>query len=1018
MAHLKLCSYNVHGVNDSKWPFLTRLTGDHDIVLIQEHWLRDCEFHKFGDHLHDVSYSCVSPMKDGIFFGRPYGGCSILWKSSLKSKISPVDSPCNRFCAIRLEIECASFLVCSVYMPCDTAGDDSNQYVFDEVLNAISSTASQCNVDYIICGGDFNTDLSRSGSLHTRALTKFVNEQGLSILDGSYDFSFHVDYTFESSANHSRSCIDHFVVSQNLLSCIVDVHTNDSVDNLSDHLPLSCMLNVDVDYVNAVRVMQSTPKWDEANEGHFAAYKIELDAQLSAIDIPMEAIRCTDPLCNDQLHRDALDAYHNGIVGACLHAAQSAIPMSMTGTNGRRKAHIPGWNDYIRPLKEDALFWHFIWKENGRPQAGIIADIRRRTRSRYHCMLRRLKKNESLLQSTKMAENFVANNRKEFWTEVNKLKGGASKTPACIDGAHGGDCIAQVFGRKYEQLFNHVSYDDDEMDVLLTRIEEKVMQHSLHDGCTHNILVSDVIAMSKQLKQGKHDGNEGLYSNHITRASHRFHCSVALLFNSLLLHASVPSAFALCTVIPIPKNKRKSLNDSDNYRAIALSSILGKLLDKIILYKGQTVFQSSDYQFGYKQSHSTMHCSFVVNEVIQFFHNNGSDVYIALLDATKAFDCVKYTKLFVLLLNKKICPLVARFLLKLYLQQKLRIKWNDSYSGTFNVSNGVKQGGVLSPLLFTVYMDVLLTRLKESNVGCHIDRKYLGSFAYADDIILLSPSVTGLKAQLKLCSEYASEYSIKFNASKTKLIVCRRDNIDVAETIVKFQDKYIEVVQQDVHLGCLVGNVDKRARIDAGIKDFLSKTTMLKCHFKLLPVDVMYSLFKTHCMPLYSSVLWDLSDRSIELFYTAWRKSIRSVLGLPYCTHGVLLNLVCDDVTIYCQLHCRFLSFLQSLVNSRNSVIQLCAALSLKGSGSNVSNNVSSLCYKLRCSREEFIHVSRYASLFRRFVASEGFDDEHVRLASLVRDLLDMRVDCAIDVNGPMISQEEIGFALNILCTE
>ena len=142
------------------------------------------------------------------------------------------------------------------------------------------------------------------------------------------------------------------------------------------------------------------------------------------------------------------------------------------------------------------------------------------------------------------------------------------------------------------------------------------------------------------------------------------------------------------------------------------------------------------------------------------------------------------------------------------------------------------------------------TNWKNSNVGCHIDSEYLGSFAYADDIILLSPSVTGLKAQLKLCSQYASEYHIKFNASKTKLIVCKRDKSNNVTVNVKFEGKYIDVVQHDVHLGCLVGNVDKRTRIHVGIKEFISKSTMLKCHFRFLPVDVMYALFKSHCMPL------------------------------------------------------------------------------------------------------------------------------------------------------------------------
>ena len=177
---------------------------------------------------------------------------------------------------------------------------------------------------------------------------------------------------------------------------------------------------------------------------------------------------------------------------------------------------------------------------------------------------------------------------------------------------------------------------------------------------------------------------------------------------------------------------------------------------------------------------------------------------------------------------------------------------------------------------------------------------------------------------------------------------------------VKFEGKYIDVVQHDVHLGCLVGNVDKRMRIHVGIKEFISKSTMLKCHFRCLPVDVMYSLFKTHCMPLYSSVIWDLTHDSIEMFYTAWRKSIRSLLNLPYCTHRYLLNHICNDAPIDCQLHCRFLKFLSSVVHSRNTIIQFCTCLSLKGSGSNVSNNISSLTKRLKCNRMDFTKLNLY----------------------------------------------------------
>ena len=69
-----------------------------------------------------------------------------------------------------------------------------------------------------------------------------------------------------------------------------------------------------------------------------------------------------------------------------------------------------------------------------------------------------------------------------------------------------------------------------------------------------------------------------------------------MLFTAMLVHGVIPSDISVSTLIPIPKNKKKSLNDSDNYRAIALGSIIGKLLDKIILYKYSDSFITMDHQ--------------------------------------------------------------------------------------------------------------------------------------------------------------------------------------------------------------------------------------------------------------------------------------------------------------------------------------------------------------------------------------------------------------------------------------
>jgi hypothetical protein len=242
-----------------------------------------------------------------------------------------------------------------------------------------------------------------------------------------------------------------------------------------------------------------------------------------------------------------------------------------------------------------------------------------------------------------------------------------------------------------------------------------------------------------------------------------------------------PKKFALSTIIPIPKNKRKSLNDFDNYRGIALSSVLGKTLDRILLKKHLHVFETSDLQFGFKKKHSTAQCTFMAKELIQYYTNAHSSVYSILLDASKAFDRVKYIKLFRLLSSKGLCPMVARFLALMYVNQVARVKWADYLTPTFDVTNGIKQGGVLAPILFTLYIDELLTRLKASGVGCHLGHIFMGALAYADDLMLLAPTLHALKRMLSITNDYSREFNISFNPDKSKLVIYDKDtNLDLS----------------------------------------------------------------------------------------------------------------------------------------------------------------------------------------------------------------------------------------------
>ena len=129
---------------------------------------------------------------------------------------------------------------------------------------------------------------------------------------------------------------------------------------------------------------------------------------------------------------------------------------------------------------------------------------------------------------------------------------------------------------------------------------------------------------------------------------------------------------------------------------------------------------------------------------------------------------------------------VIRFLLQWYISQHVEIRWNGILSSPFTVMNGVRQGGVLSPILFTVYIDELLWHLQKLGVGCHWEGMFVGGFCHADDLALIAPSAHALRRMLQVCSDFASEKNLIFNAGKTQLICFRSHKSVVVDERFEF----------------------------------------------------------------------------------------------------------------------------------------------------------------------------------------------------------------------------------------
>ena len=429
---------------------------------------------------------------------------------------------------------------------------------------------------------------------------------------------------------------------------------------------------------------------------------------------------------------------------------------------------VAGWNDSARLLKRQASFWHQLWVDCGSPSAGVTAEIKKKTKQRYKAETRRLKRQQNYICREKMGSALAANHTRNFWSEVKRINRSkcASPTAPMIDGVSGDPHIAELWSVKFKDLYN--CCDPNKRTKVLEEVNSSV---TTQDLASLSVDINTVLGAIDQLKPGKSDG-KSLISDHVLNAPPILASKLAELF-TLLRHGYAAVCLWDSIIQPIPKGAKDPAK-SCNYRGIALASCLGKLLELYILQLFPKFFNTSRLQFGFKKGCSTDLCTGLLKIVSSHYVQQGSKVRCALLDMSKAFDMVDHGYLFDLLLLRELPYPVLRFLIQWYSHQRLQIRWKGTLSSTFSVANGVQQGGILSPILFTVYIDELLQWLTNIGVGCHWKGMFASCLCYADDLALLAPSAHALRRMLKVCSDFAMERNLMFNAGKTQLICFRR----------------------------------------------------------------------------------------------------------------------------------------------------------------------------------------------------------------------------------------------------
>ena len=426
-----------------------------------------------------------------------------------------------------------------------------------------------------------------------------------------------------------------------------------------------------------------------------------------------------------------------------------------------------------------------------------------------------------------------------------------------------------------------------------------------------------------KVKPSKSDSTFDLTSDFLKNGPELLFKYLEIVIKSFFIHGHVSEVLLLATMVPIIKDKLGDLCASKNYRSIAISSVVLKLIDWLIINIFGNFLKLDDFQFGFQQNSSTSLCSWVAYETIDHYLRNGSVVYGVLMDCTKAFDTVQHSKLFQKLLETGLPPVVVRLMICIYQRQLANVRWKNETSKKFSIKNGVRQGAVLSPIIFCFYVNDLFKELRRSRSGCTVGPYYAGGLGYADDLLLLCPSRTGLQEMVDIAAKYAQEHKIQFSTdadpkkSKTKGIVFSRKPLNFIPSPIYLSGNPLPWVIDAKYLGGRLTSILDGYQQDAKIKraQYIERNCEIDQEFHLAHPEVKCKINHIYNSSFPGSILWDMTAKNTQQIINSWSVSVRHMWDLPLNSHRRFIESL-GGTHAKVMLVSRYVSFLQSVQSS------------------------------------------------------------------------------------------------------
>ena len=480
-------------------------------------------------------------------------------------------------------------------------------------------------------------------------------------------------------------------------------------------------------------------------------------------------------------------------------AADVCINKKWAGSKKKRKQRTNKWYDANLPILRHELMK--LGKQ-------VAKDFKNQyLRHKFFAMKKRFKKLASRKKTEykqtilEELESLEKNNPKGYWALFDKSKTGET-------GSNNMDPITEdEWVRHYSKLLGPKEIDKRRENIITSKLEP-LKADPYFSELDYAIKFDEISQAIKSIKMNKAVGID-CSSGEMIRCSADVMLGVyQKLFNSILNVSHYPRVWKRGIIVNLYKSGQRV--DTDNYRGLTINSCLSKLFNTIInnrifkyLLENNEISQS---QIGFKKKARTSDHVFVMNVLLQKYTARKKKLYMCFVDFKKAYDSVWREALFVKVMEMGIQGKIFRLIECMYKDIYSCVKISDVLSDDIKCERGVRQGDVLSPNLFNIFVNDLPQWLGVTEYTPVLGNDYVNCLMYADDLAILSLSVDDLQAQLNKLFEYCQIWGLEVNTAKTKVMVLSKSGFKKPTNELKLGNQVLQWTSAYKYLGLELHN--------------------------------------------------------------------------------------------------------------------------------------------------------------------------------------------------------------------